>query len=56
MNALARVLGALLLFSGAAQASTTLTATLTTDQEVPPTVPTTTPEIRGRSRSATPSS
>ena len=42
MNALARVLGALLLFSGAAQASTTLTATLTTDQEVPPAVPTTT--------------
>jgi len=40
MTALARMLGALLLFSGAAQAATTLTATLTNEQEVPPVVPT----------------
>ena len=46
MNALARALGApvlgtLLLFGGAAQAVTTLTAELTTDQETTPVVPTT---------------
>jgi hypothetical protein len=40
MISLARVLGALLLVSGAAQASTTLTATLTNDQETLPVVPT----------------
>ena len=40
MTALARMLGALLLFSGAAQASTLLTATLTNDQETSPVVPT----------------
>jgi len=40
MTSLARVLGALLLFSGAAQASTSLTATLTNGQETSPVVPT----------------
>jgi hypothetical protein len=40
MTSLARVLGTLLLVSGGAQASTTLTATLTTDQQALPVVPT----------------